>query len=153
MEKESWLSASARKKICIGIVLVALLLAYELGIKVSPLRFDAEETYAVSIGLQYTGGSGEAYIADRDGVREAVRTLNGIRAWRGFYSVEDLSGDSPSATITVYESKNDTMGYGFHIIDDIIVPEADTFYKINYKAVHKKLAELCRKYGEYHEDE
>ena len=152
MEEKGRMSPSLRKKICIGIVLIALLLVYELGIKVSPLCFDAEETYAVHIGLQYTGGIGEANITDRDGVREAVRTLNSIRAWRGNYSVYDLSGDSPSAMITVYESKNDTIGYDFHIIDDIIVPEADTFYKINYKKVHKKLAELCKKYGEYHEN-
>ena len=158
MEQKGWVPVSLRKKICIGVVLVALLLAYELGMKVSPFWFHEKEVYAISISVHYFSGSvdgsisGEAHITDRDGVKEAVRTLNSIRAWRGFYSVEDLSGDSPSAMITVYESKNDTYGYYFHIIDDIIVPEADTFYKIRYEKEHKKLAELCKKYGEYREE-
>lgn len=153
MEREGRKPSSMRKKVCVGMVLVALLLVYELGVKVSPFWFDEKEVYAVSIGLHWNGGEGELYVTGREEVRDVVRTLRRIRGWRGRYSTDNLSGDSPSAMIAIYRSKDDAEGEVCYMIDDIAVPEADTYYKIRYEAEHKRLERLCKKYGEYREEE
>ena len=71
--------------------------------------------------------------------------MNRIKAIRGKYSAEELSGEPPQAMITCYD-ENDNEIYTVKFYDGFMMVDNE-LYRITGK-VYKELAELCDKYGE-----
>ena len=89
--------------------------------------------------------TGKASIKGREDVKNVVCSLNRIKAIRGKYSAEELSGEPPQAMITCYD-ENDNEIYTVKFYDGIMMVDNE-LYRITGK-VYKELAELCDKYGE-----
>ena len=107
--------------------------------------------YKIGLVIEYSAENksvrGYAAITDRDEIREAIKVLNRIKAYQGFYSISDLPAESPSAIITIYNSEDDTIGDEVAIYYDILMPSADKYCKVRLSE-HDKIADLCKKYGE-----
>ena len=77
-------------------------------------------------------------------VENVVCSLNRIKAIRGKYSAEELSGEPPQAMITCYD-EGDNEIYTVKFYDGFMMVDNE-LYRIIGK-VYKELAELCDKYG------
>ena len=88
--------------------------------------------------------TGKASIKGREDVENVVCSLNRIKAIRGKYSAEELSGEPPQAMITCYD-EGDNEIYTVKFYDGFMMVDNE-LYRITGK-VYKELAELCDKYG------
>ena len=75
-------------------------------------------------------------------VKNVVCSLNRIKAIRGKYSAEELSGEPPQAMITCYD-EGDNEIYTVKFYDGFMMVDNE-LYRITGK-VYKELAELCDK--------
>ena len=89
--------------------------------------------------------TGKASIKGREDVENVVCSLNRIKAIRGKYSAEELSGEPPQAMITCYDENGNEI-YTVKFYDGFMMVDNE-LYRITGK-VYKELAELCDKYGE-----
>jgi hypothetical protein len=88
--------------------------------------------------------TGKASIKGREDVENVVCSLNRIKAIRGKYSAEELSGEPPQAMITCYGESGKEI-YTVKFYDGFMMVDNE-LYRITGK-VYKELAELCDKYG------
>lgn len=135
----------------IGIVLFCIILFYEICIVFSPFHLKGNNIYKIGLSIEYSAEdqwiSGHALVEDKNDIKQTVKILNKIKAYRGFYSIDDLPGESPSARVTIYESETDLIGTTIMMYYDIIVSSDGKYYKINISE-HNKIRNLCEKYGE-----
>ena len=136
-----------RKTIYLVFFCAFIFLAYEVGIKTSPIHYKQKEVYGIYLSVAYPGYektySSDAWITDKEEIKETLRILNGIRVYRGFYSVDNLSGDSPTALISIYRSENERVshtGDTYTIYGDIFVTDDSKYYK------NVKIGKLCDKF-------
>lgn len=135
----------------IGIVLICIILFYKICIVFSPFHLRENNIYKIGLSIEYSAEnqwiSGHAIVENKNDIKEAVQILNKIKAYRGFYSIDDLPGESPSARVTVYKSETDLIGTTIMIYYDIIATSDGKYYKIDLSE-HNKISDLCKKYGE-----
>ena len=141
-----------KRKIIYSILVCAFVfLVYNVCIKTSPISLNQEEVYSIFLSVNYSAYNksmvGDAWITDKDEIKETISILNGIKAYRGFYSVDNLSGNSPSASIVIHESENDTIEDSYEMYYDIIASDKGEFYKIKLSE-NDKIGQLCQKFGE-----
>ena len=132
MEKEERTEKHWRGAMIFGVVCVIVFLIWELGVTV-PLfylgGFRESEVKKIHLMLEYSG-------EDR------------TKAYRGFYSVDDLPGHSPSAIITLYDSVDDSDGRNIYIYYDLVLSDAGNYYGLRMESAHRRLADLCETYGQ-----
>ena len=141
------------RNVIVKIVIIILIIVIMVNVvTIKPIRLSTkgvEEIFvAIMISTNRLTFDGEATISKQYDIKDVVRILNGIRAFRwGEYSVYDLEGDSPTAWIHIYDKEGD-------IVDSIyfyqnILSYGDRFYKINMSE-YDRLMEICKKYGDYY---
>ena len=115
----------------------------------TPVNLNASNISEIYIGMHSMMTddiiTGKASIKERENIKNVVCSLNRIKAIRGKYSAEELSGEPPQARITCYDENDKEISKGkcyagFMLVDNEL-------YRITGK-VYKELAELCDKYGE-----
>lgn len=141
-----------KRKIIYSILVCAfVLLVYNVCIKTSPISLNKEKVYSISLSVDYSAQNksmvGDARITDKDEIQETISILNSIKAYRGFYSADNISETSPSASIVIYDSKNDTIGDSYEIHYDIIASDKGDFYRIK-SSENDKIGQLCQRFGE-----
>ena len=77
--------------------------------------------------------TGKASIKGRENVKNVVCSLNRIKAIRGKYSAEELSGEPPQAMITCYD-ENDNEIYTVKFYDGFMMVDNE-LYRITAKYI------------------
>lgn len=155
MEKEERTEKHWRGAMIFGVVCVIVFLIWELGVTV-PLfylgGFRESEVKKIHLMLEYSGEdaeySDEATITNEKAIKKVIHSLNRTKAYRGFYSVDDLPGHSPSAIITLYDSVDDSDGRNIYIYYDLVLSDAGNYYGLRMESAHRRLADLCETYGQ-----
>ena len=114
----------------------------------TPVNLNASNISKIYIGMHSMMTddiiTGKASIKERENIQNVICSLNRIKAIRGKYSAEELSGEPPQAMITCYD-ENDNEIYTVKFYDGFMMVDNE-LYRITGK-VYKELAELCDKYG------
>ncbi len=143
-----WFEIKLWKKLIILFSITFIIIFVTL-FETTPVNLNASNISEIYIGMHSMMTddiiTGKASIKGREDVKNVVCSLNRIRAIRGKYSAEELSGEPPQAMITCYD-ENDNEIYTVKFYDGFMMVDSE-LYRITGK-VYKELAELCDKYGE-----
>ncbi len=96
----------------VGIILIIVILVNIVMTKPVHLSKDRVERCFVAVGISTDRLTfhGDASSTKKQDIEKAVKTLNGIRAFRfGEYSVEDLEGDSPTAWVELSDEEGERL--------------------------------------------
>ena len=155
MEKEEKKISDRRGVVIFVVVCVIIFLIWELGITVPLFRlggFRESEVKKIDLMIESSAENADysdgATITDKKAIKKVIHSLNRMKAYRGFYSVDDLPGQSPSAIITLYDSVDDSDGRSIHIYYDLLLSDGGNYYGVSMESTHRRLAELCETYGE-----
>lgn len=145
---DMWFEAKLWKKI-LFLMPIAFGIVYLIFIRTTPIDLHSENISEIYIGMHCMMTEeiidGRASIKKEENIENAVHALNRIVAKRGRYSMEELSGEPPQATITCYDH-NGKQIEEINFYDNFVMVDK-TLYKIS-KATYRKLSQLCEEYGE-----
>lgn len=134
--------------VCVIICCVILILFIINKYIVKPISIEREGvdkiTIAINISSKEKTFTGNANISDDTDLTAVVEVLNNIKASKGNYSIYDLEGDSPSATVMIYNGKEKMNSIYFYY--NILVYN-EHYYKISISE-YDKLIEVCKNYSE-----
>ena len=143
-----WFEIKLWKKIIIILPITFIIIVVTL-FETTPVNLNASNISEIYIGMHSMMTddiiTGKASIKGREDVENVVCSLNRIKAIRGKYSAEELSGEPPQAMITCYGESGKEI-YTVKFYDGFMMVDNE-LYRITGK-VYKELAELCDKYGE-----
>lgn len=143
-----WFEIKLWKKLIILFPITFIIIFVTL-FETTPVNLNASNISEIYIGMHSMMTddiiTGKASIKGREDVKNVVCSLNRIKAIRGKYSAEELSGEPPQAMITCYGESGKEI-YTVKFYDGFMMVDNE-LYRITGK-VYKELAELCDKYGE-----
>ena len=143
-----WFEIKLWKKLII-LFPITFIIIFVVLFETAPVNLNASNISKIYIGMHSMMTddiiTGKASIKGREDVKNVVCSLNRIKAIRGKYSAEELSGEPPQAMITCYD-EGDNEIYTVKFYDGFMMVDNE-LYRIIGK-VYKELAELCDKYGE-----
>lgn len=132
------------KKVIAILICFVLFLAYEFGLKAAPFAYDPKEVESIEVFTGYED-FGSVVIKDKNDIREVIKILKSINAYRGPYSIYDLEGDTPGAEVTIHLIGDHGYGNIIGFSADILVDDGK-FYKISMSE-YDKLYKIKKKYG------
>lgn len=133
-----------------SVLLILVLLLYTQVYWTTPIRLDPEDISSLSIGIECSAEeismSDGTVITDSQEIREAVTRLNRLKVKRGWYSEEDLPGQSPSAWITAWDGPRQVCSINIYY-GIMLMWEEGKYYGFPIEE-HGTLETLCQQYGQ-----
>lgn len=143
-----WFETKLWKKIFF-LAPIAFGIVYLTFIRITPIALYSENISEIYIGMHCMMTEkiidGSASIKKKQDIENAVHVLNGIVARRGRYSLEDLGGEPPQASVSCYDQNGKEIEE-INFYDDFIMVDK-TLYRIGNET-YRKLGRLCEEYGE-----